>query len=64
MLVVLFLENRKIMLVMTNYAKNYASTIYHILVSSTPPPPGIAPRWGYDFACTSEYNIPMYIELK
>ena len=58
--------NRKIMLVMTSYAKNYASTICHSLVSSTPPPPphhGIAPRWGYDFACTFEYNIPMYIEL-
>ena len=52
------------MLVMTSYAKNYASTIYHSLVSSTPPHNGIAPRWGYDFACTSEYNIPMYIELK
>ena len=26
------------MLVMTNYAKKYASTIYQSLVSSTPPP--------------------------
>ena len=30
--------NRKIMLVMTSYAKNYATTIYHSLVSSTPHP--------------------------
>ena len=33
-----FWKCMKIMLVMTNYAKTYASTVYQSLVSSTPPP--------------------------
>ena len=43
-----------------------AQSIIALFNQTHPPPPphnGIAPRWGYDFACTSEYNIPMYIEL-
>lgn len=36
--VLFFWKCMKIMLLMTNYAKTYASTFYQSLVSSTPPP--------------------------
>ena len=43
----------KIMLVMTNYAKKYASTIYQSLVSSTPPP----------FSLNDRLPLPCLIKL-